>query len=119
MNYLGCMRAQFVLFQNISEISHLGQPNYLLQPQVGFTAHKAPLLSFGSEWYKRQRRVKSFVYPPSAIGLLRASYVVDMYSMYTHMPSAQFFCLPISKLSEIFDKEDNTFFTVCCSDFKH
>ena len=64
------------LIQNISEFSHLGQPNCLLQPQVGFTAHKAPLLSFGSEWYKRQRRVKSFVYPPSEIGSLRATWQI-------------------------------------------
>ena len=66
MNYLGYARAQFYF------IFHADQPNSLLQPQVGFTAHKAPLLSFGSEWYKRQRRVKSFVYPPSEIGSLRA-----------------------------------------------
>ena len=119
MNYLGCIREQFTRFQNISEFSHLGQPNHLLQPQVRFTAHKAPLLSFGSEWYKRQRRVKSFVYPPFRNWIV-TSYVVDMYSMYTHMPSAQLFCLPISKLphpvnkdwlSEIFDKEDKAFFS--------
>ena len=81
------------LIQNISEFSHLGQPNCLLQPQVGFTAHKAPLLSFGSEWYKRQRRVKSFVYPPSEIGSLRAStWQICTVCTHTHMPSAQLFC---------------------------